>query len=69
MIRYTIEGYFDKNQAEKIKQKAQGKTYFNFNVEYGGMADNNTVIVTSNTKGYTDEELKNMFIWYMFSQI
>lgn len=68
MKRYEIEGYFSNSQAEKIKQKLQGKTYMNFNVEYGGMAGNNTIIITSN-EAESDEDLKDFVIFYVLTLI
>lgn len=68
MARYEIDGYFNTEQCKVIKEKTQGKTYLNFNVEYGGMAGNNTIIVSSKN-GQDDEELKEMFIYYALNQI
>ena len=66
MKMYEIEGYFSNNQVERIKQKLQGKTYMNFNVEYGGIADNNTIIVTSD-EAESDEDLKEFVIFYILT--
>ena len=63
MIKYIIDGYFSNDQCKKIKEKLQGKTFMNFNIEYGGIAGNNTIIVSSNVENYSDEELKEMFIY------
>ena len=63
MLVYNVEGYFSKEQCIRIKEKLQGKTYFNFNIQYGGMAGNNNIIVTSDNKDHNNEELKSMFIF------
>ena len=69
MAKYEIDGYFNNKQCERIKEKVQGKTYLNFNVEYGGIAGNNTMIITSNIEGCSDKELETMFIFYALNQI
>ena len=61
MIKYEVAGNFDNETCEKLKEKLQGKTYFNFDIQCGGVASNNSIIVTSNTKGYTNKDLKEMF--------
>jgi len=66
MIKYQIEGYFSTRQCGKIKEKLQGKTYMNFNIECGGVAGNNEIVVTSNYDG-TNEDLKEMFIHYVLN--
>ena len=63
MATYIVDGYFSKKQCERIKEQMQGKTYMNFNIEYGGMAGNNQIIITSN-EDISDKELKKMFIHY-----
>ena len=46
MAKYEIEGYLNTEQCKRIKEKVQGKTYLKFNVEYGGIAGNNTMIIS-----------------------
>jgi hypothetical protein len=62
MAKYQIQGYFSTKDCQRIKEKLQGKTYMNFNIQYGGIAGNNEIIVTSNNENYNDSELKEMFI-------
>lgn len=69
MLKYTIEGYFFPEQAKKIKETLQGKTYFDFQVSHGGVAGNHTITVISHTEGYTNEDLKNMVIHYIMNSI
>ena len=47
MTNYTLPGYYNNADAKKVEKKLQGKTYMNFNVEYGGAAGNNTIVVTT----------------------
>jgi len=69
MCKYQIAGYFSKNQCENIKSKLEGKTFMNFHIEFGGIANNNSMIVTSNAENYTDDELKEMFIYYTLTSL
>ena len=69
MLKYEIEGYFNWYQCERIKAAMQGKTFMNFDIQYGGIADNNEIIVMSDNENYNDEELKEMFIHYALSLI
>lgn len=69
MIQTIIDGYFTKNQAEKIKEKMQGKTFFNFNIEIANCAGNCTLIVESNNTNYTDDELKEMFYFCCLGEL
>lgn len=69
MAKYEIEGYFSSKDCENIKRKLEGKTYMNFHIEYGGIAGNNQLIVTSNNEDYNDQELKEMFIYYALTQL
>ncbi|BBI90482.1 hypothetical protein HYO65_gp090 [Tenacibaculum phage PTm1] len=58
-------------QAKKIKEKLQGKTYFNFEVDYCAYMGNYPVSVSSdinnNNSGneYTLEEFKYMLMFVM----
>jgi len=69
MLKYEVEGYFSTEQCKKIKEKLEGKTFFNFIVQYGSIAGNNSLIIMSDIKNYTDEELKNMVIYYVFNSL
>ena len=69
MIQTIIDGHFTKNQAEKIKAKLQGKTYFNFDIEIGNQAGNCTLVVKSNNTEYTPDELKAMFYFCCLGEL
>ena len=70
MYTYEVPGYFSKSRAEVIKQKLQGRTYYNFNVQYGGMADNNKIFVSSeyDVKG-KKKEFEEMVIFFVFNEL
>jgi hypothetical protein len=64
MAKYEVSGYFSTESCKKIKGLMQGKTFLNFNIEYGGTAGNNSIVVSSDTRGYTDKDLVDMFVFY-----
>ena len=69
-ISCTIDGYFSVNQCERIKEIMQGKTFFKFNIEFGGCGtQNQTIIVSSQNENYTAEELKEMFIYACLKEL
>ena len=69
MLKYEINGYFSDNECKRIVEVLEGVSYFRFHIEYGGMAGNNSIIVTSQIKDHTDEDLKNMFIFCALSRL
>lgn len=76
-ITATIEGYFTEEQAKKIKEKMQGKTYLKFNVDYSNEAGNCAIVVT--TDNYDENEydtpyefrqaLREDFMYYTISEM
>lgn len=62
-------GYYTERQCEKIKEKMQGKTFFNFDITYSNNAGNCSLIVKSDIIGYTSEELKEMFVFCCISEL
>ena len=69
MIETIIYGYFTQNQCEQIIKKMQGKSFFGFEISYSNNASNCTLIVRSNTPGYTSQELKDMFVYCCISEL
>ena len=70
IISCEINGLFSKNQCERIKSIMQGKTFFNFNIQFGGCGNQNqTLVVSSNIENYTAEELKEMFIYSCLNEL
>ena len=69
IISCQIEGFFSKSQCERIKEIMQGKTFYNFNIQYGGCCGNNTLLVSSEIEGHTAEELKEMFIYSCLTEL
>lgn len=69
MIESIIYGYFTKGQCEQIIKKMQGKSFFDFKISYSNNAGDCTLIVRSNTPGYTSQELKDMFIYCCIGEL
>lgn len=69
MIETIIYGYFTQDQCEQIIKKMQGKSFFGFEISYSNNASNCTLIVRSNTPGYTSQELKDMFVYCCISEL
>lgn len=64
MIEVIIgNSYYTEKQCKKVKEKLQGKSFFNFDISYSNNASNCNLIVKSDITGYTPEELKEMFIF------
>ena len=54
-----------KEQAEKLMLKLNGKTYMNFIVDYSVMMGNYPVRVSTERPDTTEDELKNMVLFYL----
>jgi len=57
-----------KEQAEKLIEKLSGKTYMNFIVQYGSYAGNFPAYVMTERPDTTEEELKDMVLYYLASE-
>jgi hypothetical protein len=68
-LSYTLPGCYSTDTAKRIKEKLEGKTFFNFQVEFGGIAHNNQIIIMSDAEGYADQDLAEMAIFYAFNEI
>ncbi len=62
MTCYELPGIYRNDAVDRIKTKLEGKTYMNFVVEAGGIAGNNTVIISTECDETTEEELAGMVI-------
>lgn len=69
MISFEIPGYFARSDAENIKNKIEGKTFFKFKIEYASLAGNCVVRVSSETPGYTVQEMRETFYNYVLIKI
>ena len=69
MVETIIYGYFTKDQCEQIIKKMQGKSFLRFEISYSNNAGDCTLIVRSNTHGYTSQELKDMFVYCCISEL
>jgi hypothetical protein len=58
-----------KEQAEKLTLKLNGKTYMNFIVDYAIAAGNYPVSVSTERLDTTEDELKDMVIFYLACEI
>lgn len=73
----TIEGYFTEDQANKIRERMQGKTYLNFNVDYSNQNGNCKLIVSTdyyeendyNTKEEFEQVLHDDFIYFALQEM
>lgn len=65
---FTELGYFDERQCEAIKEAMQGKTYMNFEVKWGNVAGNCTLIICTDYED-TESEIKNFFLHCALGQI
>ena len=54
-----------KEQVEKLILKLSGKTYMNFIVDYGIYAGNYPVTISTETPETTEDELKDMLLFYL----
>lgn len=54
-----------KEQAEKLMLKLNGKTYMNFIVDYSVIMGNYLVGVSTERPDTTEDELKNMVLFYL----
>lgn len=54
-----------KEQVEKLILKLNGKTYMNFIVSYSISAGNYPVIISTDRPNTSEDELKNMVLWYL----
>ena len=58
-----------KEQAEKLIAKLTGKTYMNFIVNYGIYVGNYPVSVSTERPETTEDELKDMVIFYLSCEL
>jgi len=58
-----------KEQAEKIFQKVNGKTYYNFQVQYSPDAGNYPVIVFTDYKNADEQEVRDMLMFVMACEL
>lgn len=58
---FTIDGYFTRNQAEKIKEVMTGLSYMDFKIDMSGDRINTTITVSTHEEGITKSKLKETF--------
>lgn len=56
-----------KQKAERIREKIQGQTFFNFQVFFGPCAGNYPVTVTADNEAGTEDEARQMLMFLMAS--
>lgn len=66
---YTLPGYYSNSEAQRIKEVLDGKTYYDFEVQYGGVAGNNTVTIITFYEQTADENLEEEFQSMVISYI
>ena len=65
---HQLPGYYSKERCEIIREKLTGKTYLNFQFQYGGMANNNVLSVYTDQET-TEKELESMFIYCLINEL
>lgn len=68
MVRYELPGFYSTKQCQRIKEKLQGRTFMNFDVQYGGVAGNNSILITSNEE-CDEKELQHMIMFFILNEI
>jgi hypothetical protein len=58
-----------KEQVEKLTLKLSGKTYMNFIVDYAIAAGNYPVSISTERPDTTEDELKNMVLFYLACEL
>ena len=69
MITIELGNIGSKEQAEKIANKLNGKTYYNFQVEYGICAGNYPVSVSTDYEGAEENEVIEMLMFVMACEL
>lgn len=69
MVTIELGNIGSKEQAERIANKLNGKTYYNFKVEYAPCAGNYPVSVSTDYEGAEEEEVKEMLIFVMACEL
>lgn len=67
MLVYNVPGVFSSDVCERLKKKLQGKTFFNFDIQHGGVAGNHSVAVVSNLDDgcHAKNDLADLLIHYL----
>lgn len=71
---YTLPGLYSNNEAQRIKEVLDGKTFYEFEVQYGGTAENNQVTIITFYEPFSEEEnfeeeFKSMIISFIASSL
>lgn len=69
MTHVLLGGYYTESDAKKIKEKTEGKTYMNFIVETSNEAGNYKIMVSTIRANTSEEELKEMFYYYILTNL
>jgi hypothetical protein len=65
MATIELANIGSKEQVEKLTLKLSGKTYMNFIVDYAIAAGNYPVIISTERPDTTEDELKDMVLFYL----
>lgn len=69
MIIIELGNIGNQQQAEKIKNKIEGKTYYNFIVDYAPAAGNYPVTVSTDYPNADESEAKDMLMFLLASEL
>ncbi len=69
MITIELGNVGSKEQAEKIAKKLNGKTYYNFQVEYSSCAGNYPISIGTDYEGAEEKKVKEMLMFVMACEL
>lgn len=69
MVTIELGNISSKEQAERIYNKIEGKSYYNFRVDFGNCAGNYPVSVTTYLEGAEEDEVKEMLFFVMAQEL
>lgn len=69
MIEIKLGNIGSEEQAKRIKQKLEGKSFYNFKVHYASMAQNWPVSVTTDYPGAVESEVREMLLFILACRV
>ena len=69
MITIKLGNFDSKEQVEKIKNKLNGESYYNFEVSHGIYMSNYPVYVSTSYEGAKENEVKDMLLYVMATKL
>ena len=69
MITIELGNVYSEEQAERITHKLNGKSYYNFRVDYGICANNYPVSVSTDYEGAEESEVIHRLLYEMACEL